>query len=171
MMGSFTELSYTSVSEIPSIINTLNQSFLDGKTQLTLWRKNQLKQLWRMLDEHEAAFQDALFHDSGKLKLEAQLFELSLVKNDILHLLQELDVWLEPEVVSVPPPFQFWQPTVHKQPKGTCLIIAPWNYPICLTMLPLAGMIASGNTSIIKPRYDTRLPPLCHPVDVQLRLT
>ncbi len=84
-----------------------------------------------------------MFLDSGKLKLEGQLFELSLVKNEvqekrsrmislsdltaplqILHFLQELDGWLAPEVVSVPPPFEHWQPTIYKRPKGLCLIVA-----------------------------------------------
>jgi hypothetical protein len=38
--------------------------------------------------------------------------------------LKELDNWLAPEVISVPEPFQYWQPTIHKQSKGTCLVIA-----------------------------------------------
>jgi hypothetical protein len=51
------------------------------------------------------------------------LQQLTILRQ-ILHFLKELDNWLAPEVISVPEPFQYWQPTVHKQPKGTCLIIA-----------------------------------------------
>ena len=33
--------------------------------------------------QHEAAFQEALYQDMGRLKLEAQLFEMTLVKNEV----------------------------------------------------------------------------------------
>lgn len=49
-MGSYTEFSYTSVNEIPSIVEELNLSYKEEKTQPIPWRKEQLKQIWRMLD-------------------------------------------------------------------------------------------------------------------------
>ena len=47
---------------------------------------------------------------------------------------------------------QSW--TIH-EPKGVCLIISPWNYPINLTFGPLVSAIAAGNTAIIKPSEMT----------------
>lgn len=40
---------------------------------------------------------------------------------------------------------------VHKDPYGVVLIMGAWNYPIQLTLLPVAGAIAAGNCVIIKP--------------------
>jgi aldehyde dehydrogenase (NAD+) len=40
---------------------------------------------------------------------------------------------------------------IRSEPKGNVLILAPWNYPVNLTLVPLAGAIAAGNTVIIKP--------------------
>jgi aldehyde dehydrogenase (NAD+) len=37
------------------------------------------------------------------------------------------------------------------EPKGVCLIIAPWNYPFNLSAGPLVSALAAGNTVIIKP--------------------
>lgn len=37
------------------------------------------------------------------------------------------------------------------EPKGTCLLITPWNYPFLLTFRPLVSCLAAGNTAIIKP--------------------
>lgn len=37
------------------------------------------------------------------------------------------------------------------EPKGTVLIVGPWNVPFFLTLYPLISSIAAGNTSIIKP--------------------
>jgi len=43
----------------------------------------QARNLSTRFQDHEAEFHDALFQDSGKLKIEAQLFELILVKNEV----------------------------------------------------------------------------------------
>ena len=40
------------------------------------------------------------------------------------------------------------------EPKGACLIIAPWNYPFQLAIGPLVSAIAAGNSVIIKPWED-----------------
>jgi hypothetical protein len=49
-MDSYAELSYTPVKEISSIVEELNLSYNKGTTQPVPWRKEQLKQIWRMLD-------------------------------------------------------------------------------------------------------------------------
>jgi len=49
-MGSTTELAYTPVEDIPSIVKEVDQSFKEGKTTSVSWRKEQLKKLWHMLD-------------------------------------------------------------------------------------------------------------------------
>jgi aldehyde dehydrogenase (NAD+) len=41
------------------------------------------------------------------------------------------------------------------EPKGTCLIISPWNFPVNLTFGPLVSAIAAGNTAILKPSEIT----------------
>ena len=44
---------------------------------------------------------------------------------------------------------------IKYEPKGVCLIISPWNFPINLTFVPLVSAIAAGNTIIIKPSEMT----------------
>lgn len=150
-MVSSSNLIDTSVEEISSIVQEVDATFKSRRTQPVEWRKEQLRQLWRMVDEHNDDLIVALHKDSSKLPMEAQLFDLTPVKADILHFLQKIDDWLAPEVVEVPSPYENWQPTIHKQPKGTVVIISPWNYPVVLSLLPLIGVIATGNTAIIKP--------------------
>jgi aldehyde dehydrogenase (NAD+) len=41
--------------------------------------------------------------------------------------------------------------TVHREPYGVVLVIAPWNYPIHLLLLPMVGAIAAGNAVVGKP--------------------
>ena len=40
---------------------------------------------------------------------------------------------------------------IYKEPFGVTLIIAPWNYPLQLSLIPLVDSIACGNTVILKP--------------------
>jgi aldehyde dehydrogenase (NAD+) len=40
---------------------------------------------------------------------------------------------------------------VIKEPLGSALIIAPWNYPVQLLLNPLVGAISSGCTAMLKP--------------------
>ena len=44
---------------------------------------------------------------------------------------------------------------IRYEPMGVNLIIAPWNYPINLTLCPLISAIAAGNTVILKPSEMT----------------
>ncbi|KAL0629702.1 Aldehyde dehydrogenase family 3 member B1 [Plecturocebus cupreus] len=45
---------------------------------------------------------------------------------------------------------------VRKEPFGLVLIIAPWNYPVNLTLLPLVGALAAGNCVVLKPSEISR---------------
>ncbi|XP_012876334.1 PREDICTED: aldehyde dehydrogenase family 3 member B2 [Dipodomys ordii] len=40
---------------------------------------------------------------------------------------------------------------IRKEPFGLVLIIAPWNYPVNLTLMPLVGALAAGNCVVLKP--------------------
>lgn len=40
---------------------------------------------------------------------------------------------------------------IYNDPYGVVLVLAPWNYPLQLAMIPLASAIAAGNCVIIKP--------------------
>ncbi|KAJ7465761.1 aldehyde dehydrogenase [Mycena galericulata] len=44
-----------------------------------------------------------------------------------------------------------WAPTIHKAAKGTALIIAPWNYPLILSLQPLHGAISAECCAVVKP--------------------
>jgi coniferyl-aldehyde dehydrogenase len=37
------------------------------------------------------------------------------------------------------------------QPKGVVGVIAPWNFPVGMVMVPMAGILAAGNRAMVKP--------------------
>ncbi len=76
---------------------------------------------------------------------------LALVVSDIDHTLRHLKRWARPQRRAAPLaawPARAW---VTREPAGTVLIMGPWNYPIQLTLSPLVGALAGGNTACIKP--------------------
>lgn len=44
---------------------------------------------------------------------------------------------------------------VYREPRGVCLLIAPWNFPLTLVMVKLAPALIAGCTVVIKPASET----------------
>jgi len=40
---------------------------------------------------------------------------------------------------------------IQREPLGVVLVIAPWNYPLLLSLNPLVGALAAGNVVVLKP--------------------
>ena len=49
--------------------------------------------------------------------------------------------------------WQFWpgQGRIVHEPLGVVAILSTWNYPVFLTLAPLAGVLAAGNHALVKP--------------------
>jgi aldehyde dehydrogenase (NAD+) len=121
-------------------------------------RRAALARLEEMVRRNEAAIVAALKTDLGRPEAEAILMDYLNTLQEIRHARAHLRRWMKPRRV--------W-PTlatlgafgrVETQPRGTCLIIAPWNLPFHLALGPLASCLAAGNAAIIKP---SELTPTC----------
>jgi aldehyde dehydrogenase (NAD+) len=126
-------------------------AFDRGVTKPYAWRVEQLRAMRRMLVEHEAEVADALKEDLGKAGTESWVTEIGFVVAEIDHTLRHLRAWLRPSRVSVPLSLVPGRAKVVREPLGVVLVIAPWNYPVQLTLTPLVGIIAAGNAAVIKP--------------------
>ncbi|KZT21750.1 aldehyde dehydrogenase [Neolentinus lepideus HHB14362 ss-1] len=144
-------LQYTPIDKISEIRDTLKQTFRSGKARSLAWRRHQLHQVARMAKENEEAFMAAMKSDLGKPRMESWLGEIAGLVKRILLTAESLEEWTKPEYPEVPDWQKPWRPTVYKTPKGVVLIIAPWNYPMVLSMQPFIGAIAAGCTAVIKP--------------------
>lgn len=102
------------------------------------------------------AFADALFKDLGKPRLEAIGFEIAPTINQAKLLTEKLEEWTKPEILQDVSDFQkSLNPKILKTPKGPVLIIAPWNFPFAICMMPIVCAIASGNPAACKPSEIT----------------
>ncbi|MBW7890191.1 MAG: aldehyde dehydrogenase [Chitinophagaceae bacterium] len=125
--------------------------FESGATRSFSFRKHQLEKLRTALLQHEEEIYDALYADLKKSKEEAYVTELGLVLAEIRHVLKHLRQWMKPE--SVPGGWVNFPSNgkIYKDPLGVVLLIAPWNYPLQLSLMPLIGAIAAGNCVVVKP--------------------
>jgi aldehyde dehydrogenase (NAD+) len=118
-------------------------------------RKKRLKKLESWLLAHQKELQIAVNKDFQKPPLEVSSTELFPVLNEIKHTLANLDSWAAPKKIDAPLTYIGTRSEIRFEPKGSCLIIAPWNYPFNLCIGPLVSCLAAGNTAIIKPSEMT----------------
>ena len=103
------------------------------------------------MEENEAAIQAALKSDVGKPGFEATFTEIVPVQVEIRQMLDEIDHWMRPQSCPTPAALLPGSSYIMRDPYGVVLIVAPFNYPIQLTMLPLIAAISAGNCAILKP--------------------
>ncbi|MCW1953581.1 MAG: aldehyde dehydrogenase family protein [Flavobacteriia bacterium] len=101
------------------------------------------------------AIQEALYKDFKKPAIETDLTEIHPVLTEIKLIKKNLKQWMRPQRVNTPLVFLGSNAHIHYEPKGVCLLISPWNFPINLTLGPLASAVAAGNTVIVKPSEMT----------------
>lgn len=126
-------------------------SFDQGITRPLEWRKQQLEALGRLLAERGTDIAAAVAADVGKPELESYLTEIASVRSEVKDALRQLRAWTRPRRAAVPPLLGLASGQIVRDPLGTVLIIAPWNYPVNLALMPLVGAIAAGNAVILKP--------------------
>ena len=97
-------------------------------------RRNMLRDLWRAIADHEDALCLALNQDLGKPREEVLLQEMYPVKAEIAHARRHLKGWMADRPTSTPLAMLGTASFVRPQPKGQVLIIAPWNFPVVLTL-------------------------------------
>jgi coniferyl-aldehyde dehydrogenase len=115
-------------------------------------RLDRLKRLRAVVAENEARFEQAISADFGhRARVETAIAETLFLFTEIKHTSQHLKKWMAPRRVSTA--LQFW-PAKNRlipQPLGVVGVIAPWNYPLQLTLAPAIGALAAGNLVMIKP--------------------
>ena len=118
-------------------------------------RRRALDRLADVVRRNEAALVAALAADLGRPEAEAILSDYLPVLQEIAHTRRHLRRWMRPQRVWPTLATFGAQGRVQHQPRGTCLIIAPWNFPFQLAIGPLVSALAAGNAAILKPSEMT----------------
>ncbi|RKP13320.1 fatty aldehyde dehydrogenase [Piptocephalis cylindrospora] len=129
----------------------ITESFHSGINRTLQARLNNLRALKRFVQDCEPAMCRALYEDTGRDYLQAIQLELAIMFVDLDDAIANLASWMKPRSLAVPWTFSMDQCRVISQPLGPVLVIAPWNYPILLALLPVIGALTAGNTVLLKP--------------------
>jgi coniferyl-aldehyde dehydrogenase len=115
-------------------------------------RLDRLARLRAVVSENEAGFEQAISADFGhRSRTETAIAEALLVLGEIRHATKHLKKWMAPQRISTTLQFMPAKNRLMPQPLGVVGIIAPWNYPLQLTLAPAVAALAAGNRVMIKP--------------------
>lgn len=137
--------------EVQQLVKNQRTYFKSNATMSVEFRLKQLKKLKALLLEHENQMHEAIFKDFGKSKYENQLTEFFPLIDEINISIKNLKKWMQHKKVKTNllnfPAKSYLVP----EPLGVTLVIGAWNFPYNLSLTPLVGSMAAGNTTILKP--------------------
>lgn len=118
-------------------------------------RREKIRKLRDSLVAHQQDIIDAGYADFRKPPTEVELTEILPVIAEANDAMRNLKSWMKPQGVWPSRMMLGTKGYIQFEPKGRCLIVSPWNYPVNLSLGPLISAIAAGNTAIIKPSEMT----------------
>lgn len=137
--------------DIATVVSHSREHFNTGATIPLKARLTALKALEKAIVAHEADILQALERDLGKSATEGYMCEVGQALSELRYQIRHVRRWCArrrvPTALASFPAVSF----TIAEPYGVVLIMSPWNYPFLLTIEPLAGAIAAGNTCVVKP--------------------
>lgn len=112
-------------------------------------RKARLSRLKDAVASRADAIVAAVMLDTRKPEGEIRVTEVLNILGNIQRNIDNLDAWMAPtEVESSSNPAD--RPQIVYEARGVCLILGPWNFPLGLTLGPVAAAVAAGNCCVVK---------------------
>ncbi len=145
------EIKYTAEVDIPKLLSAQKAFFESGGTRDIDVRIEKLKVLEKLIQKREKDISHALYNDFQKPEFETVITETSFILSELKYIIKNLHKWAKPKKVKSTLLNFPSRDLIYSEPYGTCLILAPWNYPFQLKVSPAIGAIAAGNTVVLKP--------------------
>ena len=140
-----------SPEQIAGIVERQRAYFRTHATADVSRRRDALRRLHAAVRAHEDDIARALREDLGKSRDEAYMCEIGLSLSEIRFQESHVERWAGRHRSRTDLANAIASSHVERVPYGVTLVMAPWNYPFLLTLEPLAGAIAAGNTVVVKP--------------------
>jgi len=145
----------TPVSELHPALDRLRTAWLAKRPDYAQ-RRADLIRLRGALKAQLGAMTTAISDDFGnRSEHESLIADAMTTFNEIDHLLSHLRRWMRKRRRAVG--WKMWPASaeVRFEPLGVVGVIAPWNYPVNLALVPIATAIAAGNHVYLKPSEHT----------------
>ena len=144
-----------STLQITQVFDRLKARSLALRSEPLIARIDRLKKLEKWLHANRERIKKAVHSDFNKPMLEVDTSELYPVFVELRHTLKHLEQWARPKKNDATLSYIGTYSEIRYEPKGVCLIIAPWNFPFNLCVGPMISCLAAGNTAVVKPSEIT----------------
>lgn len=141
-------------ADVTAAVAAARATFESGATKSLASRRRNVSAVRRLLEEHRSEFEAALFTDLHKGRREAGITEIDVTIGEAAHAQKHLRRWIAPKSVSAGPLIWPASARIVPEPLGVILVMSPWNYPVNLTLDPLVGVLAAGNSAVLVPSPD-----------------
>ena len=147
---------FSDADRLGNILAVQRTAFLrDGSPSLAQ-RRADLNKLKSALLVRRNAIEDAINADFGhRSRHETAIMEVLGVVEGIKYLDRNLRKFMRPTRRHVALHMRLGKARVEYQPLGVVGVMSPWNYPVNLSLMPLATAIAAGNRVMLKPSEFT----------------
>ncbi len=112
-------------------------------------RRAKLEKLKAAVAAHTDDIIAAVLRDTRKPEGEIRVTEVLNVLGNVQLNIDELEQWMQPTEVT-PSKNPADKAMIVPEARGVCLILGPWNFPLGLTLGPVAAAVAAGNTCMVK---------------------
>lgn len=148
-MTSITQIAPDEVKDIARVFALQQAHQWDVKASTAEARKAKLAKLKSAMEAHADAIVAAVLEDTRKPEGEIRVTEVMNITANIQRNIDNLDAWMTPtEVTPSMNPDDTAQ--IMYEARGVCLILGPWNFPLGLTLGPVAAAVAAGNCCMVK---------------------
>ncbi len=139
-------------ADVARAFQRLTQGFVSDRDPSLSARLDRLKRLEGMVQRGTDELLQCMDDDfRGRSRVESLITDVTVPVMALRHARRHLRAWMKPEPVT---PSWYLRPSrarIERQPKGVVGVIAPWNYPVLLSVGPMIDALAAGNRVLVKP--------------------
>lgn len=137
--------------DVSAVVAEQRRFFDTGVTHDVAFRVRQLQRLKAALQHAEPTLVEALSHDFGRSEFDTFTLELMWLYRDLDEAANQTAKWAKRKRVHTNWFNQWGRSYIIPEPLGVCLVMGAWNYPYRLSLAPVVGALAAGNTVVLKP--------------------
>jgi coniferyl-aldehyde dehydrogenase len=145
-------------ADLQSILQKQKAAFTAAMPEATSVRRDRIDRAIALLIDYKDEFARAVSADFGHRSTEQTLMtDIMPSVSAMKHAKKHFESWARGEKRKPTFPLGLIgaKAEVRYQPKGVVGVVAPWNFPIGMVMVPMAGILAAGNRAMVKPSEYT----------------
>jgi coniferyl-aldehyde dehydrogenase len=151
-------MSASETARMQQVLERQKAAFTAAMPEPLSARKDRIDRCIALLIDHGQKFADAVSADFGhRSATQTLMSDVMTSVGALKHARKHMKAWSRDEKRGVMFPMGLFggRARVVYQPKGVVGVIAPWNFPVGMVMVPMAGILAAGNRAMIKPSEFT----------------